>query len=177
MQSQLQWYKAGAAPCTPGRTRLQLKKSGDLYWHSPPNSKAHNLIIGQTWIDAYGDFKVTPSLTLNLPARCCCFHTHTYVFPHTPLISPPHTIQTQVHNTKTGAKCHLYFTPCGWFSSGRYTFSGHIVDAQGTKRMAISGLWNSHCEAVKCNAEGDPLPGEQAKRLWQVWIGLVEGCF
>lgn len=41
-----------------GRTRLQLKKSGDLYWHSPPNSKAHNLIVGTTWIDAYGDFKV-----------------------------------------------------------------------------------------------------------------------
>lgn len=50
-----------------GRTRLQLKKSGDLYWHSPPNSKAHNLIIGQTWIDAYGDFKV-------------CSHTPTPVF-------------------------------------------------------------------------------------------------
>lgn len=110
-----------------GRTRLKLKKSGEEYWHSPPNSKGHNLIMGRTWIDAYGDFKV--------------------------------------HNVTTGASCHLYFTPCGWFSAGRYTFSGHITGADGVKKMAISGLWNSYCEVATCIAEGDPT-GE-TRRLWQ----------
>lgn len=111
-----------------GRTRLSLKQAKESYWHTPPNSKANNLIIGRTWIDACGDFKV--------------------------------------HNVTRGSSCHLYFTPCGWFSSGRYTFSGHITDKDGVKKVAISGLWNSHCDAVRCDAEGNPQEGAETKRLW-----------
>ena len=48
----------------------------------PPNSTAHNVIVGSTWVDCHGNFSLT--------------------------------------NVTTGAKCSLYFTPCGWFSDGRY---------------------------------------------------------
>lgn len=29
-----------------------------------------------------------------------------------------------LENTNTGARASLYFTPCGWFSSGRYEVCG-----------------------------------------------------
>lgn len=29
----------------------------------------------------------------------------------------------------SGAKCVLEFTPCGWFSYGRYEFAGYVMDA------------------------------------------------
>ena len=48
----------------------------------PPNSTAHNVVVGSTWVDCHGSFSLT--------------------------------------NVSTGAKCSLYFTPCGWFSDGRY---------------------------------------------------------
>ena len=65
-----------------GRTRIQLRKTGEVFSLVPPNSKAHNVIMGSTWVDCYGNFRLV--------------------------------------NVTTGAKCQLYFTPCGWFSSGRY---------------------------------------------------------
>ena len=52
----------------------------------PPNSKAHNVIVGSTWVDCCGDFTLL--------------------------------------NTGTGAKCSLYFQPCGWFGAGRYEVAG-----------------------------------------------------
>ncbi len=42
-----------------------------------------------------------------------------------------------VTNTTTGASCTLHFTPCGWFSSGRYEFSGHIVDANCVPQLLL----------------------------------------
>ena len=53
----------------------------------PPNSKAHNVIMGRTWVDCYGTFTLV--------------------------------------NASSGATCSLYFTPCGWFSYGRYEVSHH----------------------------------------------------
>lgn len=67
----------------------------------PPNSKAHNIVIGRTWVDSAGDFYVL--------------------------------------NVTTGSKCVLKFTPCGWFSYGRYEYSGFIEDKDGVKKMLISG--------------------------------------
>lgn len=61
----------------------------------PPNSKAHNVIMGRTWVDCYGDFSLL--------------------------------------NASTGATCSLYFTPCGWFSYGRYEvriYPEHVLGSQ-----------------------------------------------
>ena len=41
-----------------GRTRIRLKLTGELYTHVPPNAKAHNLVIGRTWVDSFGTFSV-----------------------------------------------------------------------------------------------------------------------
>ena len=65
-----------------GRTRIKLRKNGEVYSLVPPNSKAHNVIVGGVWVDCYGTFKLS--------------------------------------NVTTGTQCSLYFTPCGWFGSGRY---------------------------------------------------------
>ena len=42
-----------------GRTRIKLRKTGEVYSLVPPNSKAHNVIVGGTWVDCYGDFKLS----------------------------------------------------------------------------------------------------------------------
>ena len=42
-----------------GRTRIRLPGRGESYSLAPPNSKAHNLIVGRTWVDCYGDFVLT----------------------------------------------------------------------------------------------------------------------
>ncbi len=65
-----------------GRSRIKLRKTGEVFSLVPPNSTAHNVIVGSTWVDCHGNFSLT--------------------------------------NVSTGAKCSLYFTPCGWFSDGRY---------------------------------------------------------
>ncbi len=61
---------------------MRLRATGEVFSLVPPNSTAHNVIIGSTWVDCHGDFTVL--------------------------------------NATTGAKASLYFTPCGWFGSGRY---------------------------------------------------------
>lgn len=40
------------------RNRLLLKRSGEVYNHISPKAKANNIIIGRTWVDAFGDFHV-----------------------------------------------------------------------------------------------------------------------
>jgi hypothetical protein len=79
----------------------------------PPNSKAHNIVIGRTWVDSSGDF--------------------------------------YVYNATTGSKCVLRFTPCGWFSYGRYEFTGHICDKDGNKKILLSG---GHCCLPCCRLLG-----------------------
>lgn len=111
-----------------GRTRLTLKRSGEVYTLCPPNAMVHNIVIGRTWVDVAG--------------------------------------QMTIHCPTTGAKCLIDFTPCGWFSYGRYEFVGHVYDADGMKRLRLSGKWVSHCDSVPCNAEGEALEGAEPKRLW-----------
>ena len=65
-----------------GRSRIKLRRTGEVFSLVPPNSTAHNLIMGSTWVDCHGTFRL--------------------------------------FNTTTGDKCILQFTPCGWFSDGRY---------------------------------------------------------
>jgi hypothetical protein len=122
-----------------GRTRITLTGRGgkdgedgreEAYALSPPNSKAHNLIVGRTWVDCYGDFTLT--------------------------------------NLTTGATCALSFTPCGWFGAGRYEVGGHISDADGAKRLAVSGAWNSHLDVTRCDPEtGEAVPGAGKTRVWE----------
>lgn len=76
LQAQSPWLHAA------GRSRIKLRKTGEEFSLVPPNSKAHNVIMGRTWVDCYGNFTLL--------------------------------------NVTTGARVQLYFTPCGWFSSGRY---------------------------------------------------------
>jgi hypothetical protein len=42
------WHSAG-------RTRIKLATRGEVFTHLPPNCKAHNIIMGRTWIDAFGE--------------------------------------------------------------------------------------------------------------------------
>lgn len=69
-------------------------------------------------------------------------------------------------NSTTGAKAYMFFQPCGWFGAGRYEISGTISKEDGTPVYKLEGKWNSHLDAVKCDAEGEPLPGEEPLRLW-----------
>ena len=72
-----------------GRSRIALRETGEVFSLVPPNSKAHNVIMGRTWVDCYGDLSLV--------------------------------------NASTGAACSLYFTPCGWFSYGRYEVSLTLI--------------------------------------------------
>lgn len=38
-----------------GRSRVRLESTGELFWLRPPNSKAHNVLVGRTWVDSYGE--------------------------------------------------------------------------------------------------------------------------
>eukprot|EP00879_Flechtneria_rotunda_P011364 GHRR01011869.1.p1 GENE.GHRR01011869.1~~GHRR01011869.1.p1 ORF type:complete len:445 (+),score=178.41 GHRR01011869.1:119-1453(+) len=46
-----------------GRTRISLKRTGELFSHVPPQAKVHNLVIGKAWIDSFGQFLVTNNAT------------------------------------------------------------------------------------------------------------------
>ena len=111
-----------------GRTRIKLKGTSEVFSLVPPPTKAHNLIIGSTWIDTFGDYTLL--------------------------------------NGTTGAKAHLFFQPCGWFGAGRYEVSGTIKTPEGVPVIALSGAWNSHLDAVKCDENGDPLPDAETIRIW-----------
>lgn len=69
-------------------------------------------------------------------------------------------------NNSTGAKCHLVFKPCGWFSAGHYEIAGHIKTADGTPVIALSGKWNSYLDMQKCDGDGEALPDAEKVRLW-----------
>lgn len=38
-----------------GRSRVRLENTGEVFWLRPPNSKAHNVLVGRTWVDSFGD--------------------------------------------------------------------------------------------------------------------------
>ena len=46
--------------------------------------------------------------------------------------------------------------------------SGHIFAKDGTKKLVLSGKWNSHLDMQKCDEEGDPMPGSKPVRMWTV---------
>jgi hypothetical protein len=46
-----------------GRTRISLRRTGEVFSHVPPQAKVHNLVLGRTWIDSYGTFLVTNTAT------------------------------------------------------------------------------------------------------------------
>ena len=98
-----------------GRSRIRLRQTGEVFSLVPPNSTAHNLIMGSIWVDCHGTFSLT--------------------------------------NVTTGAKCSLYFTPCGWFSAGRYE-----VRAAGWRfypgGCGPSCLLECHLLAAYCCATG-----------------------
>mmetsp|Transcript_42534 Transcript_42534/g.51663 ORF Transcript_42534/g.51663 Transcript_42534/m.51663 type:complete len:456 (+) Transcript_42534:189-1556(+) len=41
-----------------GRNRITLKSRGETYAVVPPTCRAHNLVIGRTWVDTFGDMLV-----------------------------------------------------------------------------------------------------------------------
>lgn len=41
-----------------GRTRITLKASGELFSLVPPNAMVHNIVIGRTWVDAFGPLSI-----------------------------------------------------------------------------------------------------------------------
>ncbi|KAL6774365.1 hypothetical protein ACKKBG_A24730 [Auxenochlorella protothecoides x Auxenochlorella symbiontica] len=41
-----------------GRTRIRLKTTDEVFSLVPPTSKANNVILGSTWVDTYGDYKL-----------------------------------------------------------------------------------------------------------------------
>lgn len=72
-----------------------------------------------------------------------------------------------LENTNTGARASMYFTPCGWFSSGRYEVSGHISTKEGKKVYALGGKWNEYLDAQRCDDDGNPLPDAEKLHLWK----------
>ncbi len=80
---------------------MRLRATGEEFSLVPPNSTAHNVIIGSTWVDCHGDFTVL--------------------------------------NATTGAKTSLYFTPCGWFGSGRYEVCLRVE--HGTLYILYTYFW------------------------------------
>ncbi len=50
--------------CAPsGRTRITLVRSGEVYTLVPPNAMVHNIVIGRTWVDAYGPMTINCTTT------------------------------------------------------------------------------------------------------------------
>ncbi len=49
--------------CNVGRTRIRLKSTGEVFSLVPPNCKAHNVIVGRTWVDSAGDFTLLNATT------------------------------------------------------------------------------------------------------------------
>lgn len=49
--------------CDAGRSRIRLKSTGEVFSLVPPNCKAHNLIVGRTWVDSAGDFSLLNATT------------------------------------------------------------------------------------------------------------------
>ena len=45
------------------RTRVVLKKSGEVLDLVPPPTKVHNLIFGRTWVDSPGEMLMTNQIT------------------------------------------------------------------------------------------------------------------
>jgi hypothetical protein len=39
-----------------GRTRVRLRSTGEVFSLVPPNCKAHNVVVGRTWVDTFGDY-------------------------------------------------------------------------------------------------------------------------
>lgn len=46
-----------------GRTRITLRKTGEVYSLVPPNAMVHNIVIGRTWVDAFGPLTITCKAT------------------------------------------------------------------------------------------------------------------
>jgi hypothetical protein len=46
-----------------GRTRIRLKPTGETFSLVPPPAKAHNLIVGSTWIESFGDYVLLNAAT------------------------------------------------------------------------------------------------------------------
>jgi len=41
-----------------GRTRITLRKSSEVYSLVPPNAMVHNIVLGRTWVDAFGPLSI-----------------------------------------------------------------------------------------------------------------------
>ena len=41
-----------------GRTRIALKRTGDVFNLCPPSSRVNNLLVGRTWVDTFGELQV-----------------------------------------------------------------------------------------------------------------------
>ncbi|KAG2436640.1 hypothetical protein HXX76_006168 [Chlamydomonas incerta] len=41
-----------------GRTRITLVRTNEVYTLVPPNAMVHNIVIGRTWVDAYGPMTI-----------------------------------------------------------------------------------------------------------------------
>ncbi|GLI60079.1 hypothetical protein VaNZ11_002110 [Volvox africanus] len=50
-----------------GRTRITLVRSGEVFTLVPPNAMVHNIVIGRTWVDAYGPMTIN---CITSGARC-----------------------------------------------------------------------------------------------------------
>ena len=69
-----------------------------------------------------------------------------------------------LENTSTGTRANLYFTPCGWFSSGRYQV--------GTPVCILHYL----CSVSSCSAAGAALRIECHLLAWNEEILHVLGA-
>ena len=93
-----------------GRTRIRLKPTGEVFSLVPPTSKAHNVILGSTWIDTYGDYTLVNATTgARAPPRGG--GGGGVRLARSALLTP---------QSNAGAKAYMYYQPCGWFGSGRY---------------------------------------------------------
>jgi len=54
-----------------GRTRVTFPEHGETYYLLPPTSKAHNIIMGSTWVDTYGTLEVRSADGKGGAARRC----------------------------------------------------------------------------------------------------------
>lgn len=117
-----------------GRTHIKLKKSGEIFSIIPPTSRVCNLIIGRTWVDTFG-----PMHVINVTTGAA------------------DSVPRYLISACSGDRVDLDFTPCGWFSSGRYEFDG-VITVADQQTATIFGLWNAHCDVQMTNAA--------PKRLW-----------
>jgi len=59
-----------------------------------------------------------------------------------------HFGESEILNLRRGEKAQLEYPQCGWFSKGKYSVKGWILDSSGRTNISLQGIWSESLEAT-----------------------------